>query len=323
MYRSIPYLTVSSPQGIQEFILAEGTAWTIGRSKENNIMLLDESASRKHAMVQIMAAGEFYLIDLGSRNGSFVEGRRVTVPVPLQDGERIVLGKTEIQFHCAPHTPEELADPSEDLSNTVILQSNRRLITVLVMDIRDFTKLTRQLDERVLSEVIGTWFRRAGEIIRQYDSRVDKYIGDALMAVWIHGVPDSNGVPVGEMTKVLKALHELYQMSNELNKHYALPFPLKVGVGINTGHAMVGHMGDRDRADYTALGDTVNAAFRLESATKELGMDLVLGESTFHCLPPSRHTPFRSYKVHLKGYEHPVTCYGGMVKDVTQFIKGI
>lgn len=79
----------------------------------------------------------------------------------------------------------------------------RRLISVLVVDIRNFTGLTRQLDEKILSEVIGTWFRHAGEIIRANGSWVDKYIGDAVMAVWIHGAQE---VDNHEMLQILQAL---------------------------------------------------------------------------------------------------------------------
>ena len=153
--------------------------------------------------------------------------------------------------------------------------AGRQLITVLVVDIRDFTKLTQQMDEHILSEAIGTWFRRAGEIIDRYGSWVDKYIGDAVMTVWIHETEKGTGtVSTKDMLKVYRALHELYEMSNELNKQFVLPFPLRVGAGVNTGYAMVGQMGTSEHPDYTALADTVNAAFRLESSTKQLGMDV-------------------------------------------------
>jgi adenylate cyclase len=196
----------------------------------------------------------------------------------------------------------------------------RRLISVLVVDIRDFTGLTRQLDEKILSEVIGTWFRRAGEIIREHGSWVDKYIGDAVMAVWIHG---PQGVSNEEMLRIFSALSALHKMTSELYDQYPLPFPLRIGAGINTGFAMVGNTGSGDRPDYTALGDTVNAAFRLESATKEIRLDVALGETTYKHVPrsPARPAPFQEHTVHLKGYDVPTLTHACSFADLNQFLQ--
>jgi adenylate cyclase len=237
-------------------------------------------------MLQMIGANNYYLIDLGSSNGSFVNGRRVTIPCSLKNGDLITLGETNIEFFCpeATTTPEP-AEDSDAMTDTMALH-RRRLITVAVVDIRNFTKLTQQIDEQLLSEVIGTWFRRAGEIIKRHDSWVDKYIGDAVMAVWIHN-PSSETAQIStqEIIKAFKAVYDLAQMSNALNQEFALPFELSVSAGMNTGYAMIGQMGSNDRPEYTALGDTVNAGFRLESATKEIEVDLALGQSTYSHIP--------------------------------------
>ena len=205
---------------------------------------------------------------------------------------------------------------SQDFTATLHV---RRLISVMVMDIRDFTVLTRQLDERLLSEVIGTWFRQAGDIIRKNGSWVDKYIGDAIMAVWFHG---AEGVRSTEMIRIFQALKELHQVTMKLSTAYPLPFPLQVGAGINTGYAMVSNAGSTERSDYTALGDTVNAAFRLESCTKEIGMDIALGEGTYRYiseLEGDRQT-FNQYKVHLKGYDTPTITYASTFTHLNKFL---
>lgn len=273
-------------------------------------------------MLQQMETGDFYLIDLGSRNGSFVNGRRVTVPVTLRNGDGLTFGQTELEFYC-PSTdtvPDVQAlDRSQDFTATATLHV-RRLISVLVVDIRDYTVMTRQLDEKILSEVIGTWFRRAGDIIREYGSWVDKYIGDAIMAVWIHG---SQEVDHDEMIRIAQAVSALHKMTSHLHERYPLPFPVRVGAGLNTGYAMVGNTGTGDRPDYTALGDTVNAAFRLESATKEIGMDVALGEVTYKYLVESMdHTDlFQQRKVDLKGYDTPTITYASLFSDLDKFLR--
>jgi adenylate cyclase len=319
-----PYLLIYTESGSDSLPLVGNSCWTIGRSEENTLVLSDHWISRNHSMIQRVESGEFYLIDLGSRNGTFVNGRRVSVPVALNSGDRLTFGETELEFYDPALTEEtdEPTNPSllEEKGSATGLLHVRRLISVLVVDIRDFTVLTRQLDEKVLSEVIGRWFGDAGEIIREYGSWVDKYIGDAVMAVWIHG---ADGVDPEEMQQILSALQALHQVTSQLHQHYPLPFPLKIGAGINTGYAMVGNAGSSDRPDYTAVGDTVNAAFRLEGITKQLGLDIALGDKTHHCLSPEAqlHLPFVPHVVNLKGYEAPVTTHAGSFADLDTFLQ--
>ena len=270
-------------------------------------------------MLQQMETGDFYLIDLGSRNGSFVNGRRVSIPVTLRNGDRVIFGQTEMEFYnpTASRQLDRVHDTnSEDFTATLTVRS---LISVMVMDIRDFTVLTRQLDETILSEVIGGWFRKAGQIIRQHGSWVDKYIGDAIMAVWFH---KPNGVSSEEMMMICEALSQLHKATDELSSRYPLPFPLRVGAGINTGYAMVGNSGSSDRSDYTALGDTVNAAFRLESCTKELGKDIAVGETTYkYLIELGAEEAFQQYTVALKGYDTPSVTYGATYADLNTFLN--
>ncbi len=318
----IPHLILQTDSGSRFLSLVGSACWTVGRGDDNNFVLPDRWISRNHAMLQRMETGEFYLIDLGSRNGSFVNGRRVSVPVTLQNGDHLTFGQTELDFYAPdvdPLTDGSVGMDSQEFTATATLHV-RRLISVLVVDIRNFTGMTRQLDEKILSEVIGTWFRCAGDIIREYGSWVDKYIGDAVMAVWIHG---AQGISAEEMIQITRALSALNTMSSELHERYPLPFPLRIGAGLNTGYAMVGNTGTGDRPDYTALGDTVNAAFRLETATKQLGADIALGEATYQYLEKSGISPtlFQQHMVSLKGYETPTLTYAGSFTDLDAFLK--
>jgi adenylate cyclase len=315
-----PHLILRTESESQRLPLTGGTCWTVGRGEENDFMLDDRWISRNHAMLQSMETGEVYLIDLGSRNGSFVNGRRVNVPVTLRSGDQLTFGQTELEFYAPPrqvYAPRSDED-ARDFTATAALHV-RCLISVLVIDIRDFTVLTRQLDEQVLSEMIGSWFRRSGEIIRKYGSWVDKYIGDAIMAVWIHG---SDVVGPAEMLTVFQAVREIHEMTQELSAQFPVPFPLRIGAGVNTGFAMVGNTGSGDRPDYTALGDTVNAAFRLESATKQLACDVALGELTYRSLQlATSDDPFRSNMVELKGYDVLTQTYVCEFAALNQFLE--
>jgi len=323
-----PHIVLHESDSTRQIPLVNAYSWTLGRGSENDIPLSDKCASRNHAMFQTVGESSYFLIDLGSRNGSFVNGRRVTIPVSLKNGDRITLGETNLEFYCpetttAPDTTSATQNEENTDAAATAMLHKRQLITVLVVDIRDFTKLTQQMDEHILSEAIGTWFRRAGEIIDRHGSWVDKYIGDAVMTVWIHeAAKGSNTVATQDMLKVYRALYELYEMSNELNQQFELPFQLRVGAGVNTGYAIVGQMGTSEHPDYTALGDTVNAAFRLESSTKQLGLDVAIGSVTYSHTPYAAVLlPLKQYSVELKGYTVPTITYAGTFTELGTYIK--
>ncbi|MGK7931066.1 MAG: FHA domain-containing protein [Microcystaceae cyanobacterium] len=315
-----PYLLLYTDKGKRYLSLASKNYWTIGRGKENGVVIRDQCISRNHAILQSTDSGEFYLIDLGSRNGTFVNGRRVSIPVTLSSGDRIAFGKTKAEFYSPQTDSNEINEDEDDLDTMTSTIHQRQLISVVVTDIRDFTVLAQQLDEKVLSALIGNWFRQAGSIIRNAGSWVDKYIGDAVMAIWFHG---QDQVTKDDLLEIFRAVKNLHDMTQNLSKQYTLPFPLRIGAGINTGHAMVGNTGSGDHPDYTAIGDTVNAAFRLESSTKQIGLDVALGGKTFECLSQldKAQTFFQEYTVTLKGYQNPTLTYGANFSDLGRFLE--
>ena len=109
--------------------------------------------------------------------------------------------------------------------------------------------------------------------MQRLGSWAQKYIGDAVMAVWVHDRPERVGA---DILRVLRAVSEINTATAEISKTLGLPVPLRIGAGVNTGPAILGG------TDYTALGDTVNTAFRLESATKGIGLGVAVGESVYH-----------------------------------------
>jgi adenylate cyclase len=146
----------------------------------------------------------------------------------------------------------------------------------------------------VLSQTIGTWFLRSGQIAQRMGSWAQKYIGDAVMAVWVHDRAEQVGEDVW---RVLRAASEIDAATAEISHALALPAPLRIGAGVSTGLAILGG------TDFTALGDTVNAAFRLESATKGIGLGVALGERTHNELPVAARSCFIRREVELKGYD--------------------
>lgn len=310
-----PYFVREGQQTEEKFYLNSGGPWTIGRAAENVVAVDDRSLSRRHAVIQELQPGRYYLIDLGSRNGSTVNGRRVITSVELHDGDSLGCGETTLVFHrpedesqaALTGEPEPLERrPFSGDATHVLLRP--RLMTVLVVDIRDFTPLACQIDETLLARTIGTWFRELGSIFRRSGSVTEKYIGDAAMAVWVHedGIPDRK-----EMHRVLETLLEIEEFTANLQEQFSLPSPVRIGAGINTGLSVIGNSGPQENPDFSPLGESVNAAFRLESATKNTGFDVALGRAAFDCLnvAPNVGRHFEKRIVELRGYEFPDEVY--------------
>jgi adenylate cyclase len=135
------------------------------------------------------------------------------------------------------------------------------------------------------------------------------------MAVWVHDHPESLAV---DLVKVLRAVSDIHAATGEISEALPLPGPLRIGVGVNTGPAIVGG------SEYTALGDTVNAAFRLEAATKQIGLDVALGMRTFQelALPEAAIPAFSKREVELKGYEGSSTAWGISFEGLREFLNG-
>ena len=291
----------------QEYLC--GPLVTIGRSRTNNIVFPDPKVSRNHLLLRCLGEDKYYLIDMGSANGTYLNGKRVIVPTLLKNGDVINVGSRSnvLTFRLnAGRKEQKEAEDLEDLATTFALEAPAiREVTVLVADIRDYTSMSEQLPIDLLAKLLGEWFRSVNDIIEKNGGGVDKFIGDAVMACWLM----SKENPEEDIKKTLKAAYEIHIMTEGLNRtHPQLPKPIRIGVGINTGEAIVGDLGSGRLQDYTVLGDSVNVAFRLEKASKELNVDLVISHNSFKYLPkPSWEKRQRFIKV--KGKDEPVKVY--------------
>jgi adenylate cyclase len=318
---SAPFLLIPGEHGGEKISLDRGDVWKIGRNKDNDVVIVDDLVSRHHAILHHTDDGEYNLMDMGSRNGSFVNGSRVSCPISLRDGDTISLGEYQLSFHRPDEAAQAAArDATTSLETTKSLATIRNT-SILVADVRDFTKLAQQIDQSLLSNLISTWFRKGGQLMYEQGSWAQKYIGDALMAVWVHRQPDREAL---EIWGILKACVGLVNLTATLQSRFKLAVPIRVGVGINTGDAIVGNTGNARFNDYTALGDTVNAAFRFESATKEIGMDIIIGPDT--CRHLSRRWDaqrcFVERTVELKGYDRPSAVWAATFENLKEFVQG-
>jgi class 3 adenylate cyclase len=212
-------------------------------------------------------------------------------------------------------------EPPDELQSTNILFA-QSLITVLVADIRDFTGLGRRLEASKLSGLTGTLFREGGKALQERGAWAQKYIGDAVMAVWLH---KKRAPEMRELANVFEGLSRLIEIASGLQAHFGLDAPIRLGAGINTGWASVGNVGSMASSDYTALGDVVNKTFRLESATKEIPCDLALGQGTYEFLSglAGIESLFNACTVKLKGYDEPATAYGAHTSAIPAVLEAL
>jgi len=301
------------------FDLTDVPTVSIGRNPQSTVVLDDDpNVSRKHALIQREGSGEYYLSDLGSRNGTTRNGVPVTAPVPLRDGDSFTIGSHRFVFHQSMVRAEQ-EEAYQDPTDLLVVE---RLITILVLDIRNYTGLARELGAARTSEVMNRLFNEPGRLLKQMGSWTQKYIGDAVMAFWVHA--GGAGTP-REIVLLFESLEGLAEVIGRLDTELDLPRKLAFGVGVNSGLAVTGNMGSAGVADHTAMGDAVNKAFRLETATKEVGQEIVLGRSTFDLieLRPDARALFKTHSVHLKGYDAPEDVYGLGLDELPRLVAAL
>ncbi len=216
--------------------------------------------------------------------------------------------KAELQSQALEKLRAYVAQPVTEVL-TFASSSSRTVerleVTVLFSDIRDFTHIAASLSPYEVVSLLESYFNRMTEIVKIFGGVVDKFLGDGMMVLF--GVsPDQTDHAQRAVLCAWQMLEELSTVSWEWEK--LTGSNLKIGIGINTGVAIVGEMGAEWRKEFTALGSTVNLAQRLEQLTKEVKASLLIGESTY--LQVSNLVmaePIESKTV--KGFEEPIVAY--------------
>ena len=181
--------------------------------------------------------------------------------------------KKQFEHYLDPRQVKQLQNNPELLK----LGGEKKYATFLFTDVRGFTSLSESLPPEDVTYIMNKALTAQQKAVQKHGGMVDKYIGDAMMAIF--------NAPLDQLdheTKAVDCALDIIKNMEELNKEFknkGIP-PVAIGIGINTGKAVIGNMGSESRFDYTAIGDAVNTGARLESATKEVGVDLLIGEDT-------------------------------------------
>ena len=258
--KELAWLETSSSERI-----TVGQSLVLGRSKQSGIVIDDERASRRHAMVHRQADSEFWLVDLGSANGTRLNGRRVSRPTRLHVGDRIEIAGRQFSFCCPGAAPQQVPDGSSTINATV---SELRQVDywLLVADMKGSTQLVQRMPAESSASVTGQWLATCRSIIETSGGLINKYLGDGFLAYW----------SAQESANVVKALDAL----RKLQAAGTVPFRMVLHYGTATcgGAPSVG--------EESLSGREVTFVFRMEDLASVHGSGLLISDAAVSKLKP-------------------------------------
>jgi adenylate cyclase len=199
--------------------------------------------------------------------------------------------KKQFEHYLDPRQVKQLQNNPELLK----LGGEKRYCTFLFTDVRGFTAMSETMSPEEVTLIMNKALTIQQKVVQKHGGMVDKYIGDAMMAIFNAPLDLEN-----HAHKAVLAAVEMQQLIKEEG------IGIEIGVGLNTGDAVIGNMGSDTRFDYTAIGDAVNTAARMESSCKEVGEDIVITENTAS-QTQMELKPLKPIKV--KGKEKPINIY--------------
>lgn len=209
--------------------------------------------------------------------------------------------------YVSPQVVNQLTKKPESLS----LSGEQKNLTVLFSDIRGFTTISEHMSSEQLGRFMNEYLTAMSTIIMENYGTVDKYIGDAIMAIW--------GAPLDDRDHAANTVRTAFHMMKKLRELQPIwrerDFPsIDIGIGINTGIMSVGNFGSNQRFDYTVMGDNVNLASRLEGSNKTYGTNIIISEFTKEAMGGRFYCRFLDM-VRVKGKEQPVKIYEPLCED--------
>ncbi|MDZ8089559.1 MAG: GAF domain-containing protein [Nostoc sp. DedQUE12b] len=222
--------------------------------------------------------------------------------VVLEDITQEKRMKTTMSRYLTPHVAEQVMALGED----ALMVGERKEVTILFSDIRGYTTLTENLGAAEVVLLLNQYFETMVEAVFNHEGTLDKFIGDALMAVF--GAP----LPLTEnhAWRAVQSALDMRRRLEEFNQRRIIQAQpqIRIGIGISSGDVVSGNIGSRKRMDYTVIGDGVNLSSRLEAVTKDYGCDIILSEFTYQ-LCSDRIWVRQLDKIRVKGKHQAVNIY--------------
>ena len=239
----------------------------MGRSAECNVMIPDPRVSRRHAMIRKQDGG-FHIFDLGSFNGSYLNGVRVTAARQLETGDIINLADHEFRFD------QEGGDSTqkiEDIGGSTIALIRATPVIILVSDIKGFATLSEKIPPDELAQIIGSWYGDCETILAKHGATVDKFIGDCVLAYWTEVSEKTMMASVQAAKELFESCKKIQSQKGSVLEEIGSKF--EAGLALHTGKVAYGGM---SQGEFTLVGDPVNLTFRIEALTRDLGHNMLV-----------------------------------------------
>jgi adenylate cyclase len=287
------------------FIAAAGFLFAWWMSREGLTVAAHEARMLRCGLVQpaIWLFKAMMILGVGCATaGIVVVARRLVTRVLAEERETQAVSRLFGEFVSSDVRDKILRERGH-------LKSERTKVVVLFSDIRGFTTFSERTDAALVVARLNEYFERMVEAVEREGGVVDKFIGDAIMATFGGVVPLD-----APATNALRAARAMRAELAELNARWArdgVGVQFENGIGLHYGEVIQGPLGSTRRREYTVIGDTVNAASRLEGLTKEKGHAIVMSESLRDALAPGeQHELVELGAVHVKGREAPLKIWG-------------
>lgn len=258
----------------------------LGRATSNDIVVDNGKVSRRHALIHRQDASEHWVIDLGSGNGTYVNGRRLALPTRLADGDKVMLGEIEYVFRQRTGVPLAVRPARKGDSGIQTLIDIRSMpCWLLVADIKGSTALAARMPATEMAVMVGRWMAACKEVIERHDGIINKYLGDGFFAYWY--------ADRDRTSDITTAMEELAALQRDRQNP---PFRL----ALHWGDVTVG--GGASVGEDSLSGRDVSLTFRMEELAGRLGCDVLLSDAARTRIGPS--VKVNDVGVHpLVGYE--------------------
>ncbi|NNE90365.1 MAG: FHA domain-containing protein [Verrucomicrobiales bacterium] len=241
----------------------------LGRSGECNVVIADPRVSRRHAMIRKQDDG-FWFFDLGSFNGTYLNGSRVTAARKLNQGDVLDIAGNQLEFQQEGAALSGDNFDEDDFGASTIALIRSTPLIMLVSDVKGFTSLSEKLPPDDLAQIIGGWYASCEMVMAEHGATVDKFIGDCVLAYWTEVGPNQRLAALKAARDLVQACEDTYHSRRDLFESHDVSF--EAGLALHIGKVAYGGM---SQGEFTLLGDPVNLTFRLETLTRELGCGVV------------------------------------------------
>jgi adenylate cyclase len=231
---------------------------TMGRAPTNQIVLPGDRASRRHALVHAQEENQYWLVDLGSSNGTLLNGRRVSQPTKLRSGDEVELGSSRFTFRQP--LPAGASTVRTTMGDQTVVEIKSAPCWLLVADLQDSTQMIQRLPANEVPVRTGQWLAECKQLIEECGGSINKFLGDGFLAYWHHREPSA--VQVARAAEALRRLQEQAPLPFRFVLHFGAVF-----------------LGGASMGEESLSGREVNLVFRMEKLAAQLGEPRLLSET--------------------------------------------